>query len=184
MVCATSTLAAGVNLPVRRVIIKAPMVGRERLGKAQYLQMAGRAGRAGFDTKGDCITIIKAGEEERWFREMLKSDIPRCMSSLSSEESMGSFILDCVVLKLAENIEEIMTAVRYSLFYAQESPENIRKLVESSVKRLEEHYFITIEPLEQDVASGNFCCNYLKVFFWNFQKFYRPSELFTVIFSF
>lgn len=153
VVCATSTLAAGVNLPVRRVIIKAPMVGRERLGKAQYLQMAGRAGRAGFDTKGDCITIIKAGEEERWFREMLKSDIPRCMSSLSSEESMGSFILDCVVLKLAENIEEIMTAVRYSLFYAQESPENIRKLVESSVKRLEEHYFITIEPLEQDVAS-------------------------------
>ncbi|CAI2349043.1 unnamed protein product [Caenorhabditis sp. 36 PRJEB53466] len=153
VVCATSTLAAGVNLPVRRVIIKAPMVGRERLGKAQYLQMAGRAGRAGFDTKGDCITIVKPGEEERWFRAMLKSEIPRCMSSLSTKHAMSSFILDIVSLKVAKSSEEILTAVRYSLFAAQEAFEKIKELVDRSIKILEEQTFIEIDEIGAITAT-------------------------------
>lgn len=57
MVFATETLAAGINMPARTTIISSQSRRRDQgiqmLTHNELLQMAGRAGRRGYDTTGD-----------------------------------------------------------------------------------------------------------------------------------
>ena len=57
ILCATSTLSTGINLPAKAVIFKGPMIAKSLMDAAKYKQMSGRAGRTGFDAKGDSIMV-------------------------------------------------------------------------------------------------------------------------------
>ena len=55
---ATSTLAWGVNLPARRVVVAGVTRGPELVPSYDVLQMVGRAGRPAFDPQGDAYVLF------------------------------------------------------------------------------------------------------------------------------
>uniref|UniRef100_A0A183UYR7 Helicase C-terminal domain-containing protein n=1 Tax=Toxocara canis TaxID=6265 RepID=A0A183UYR7_TOXCA len=140
ILCSTSTLAAGVNLPARRVIIKSPMVGRQPLTKAQYLQMVGRAGRAGFDVRGDAVTIVHPGFEEATFREMLAGPLMECRSGLSDRSLLSAFLLDLISLKIADSLQDFDDILKKTLFGMQN--ENVQKEINECLADLTEKRMI------------------------------------------
>lgn len=77
VICATSTLAMGVNLPVHLVIVKGTRAwrgsgsGYQDLDAASLLQMIGRAGRPGFDTSGTALLMTDTNSKSRIERLIL-----------------------------------------------------------------------------------------------------------------
>jgi len=82
--CATSTLAVGVNLPAHLVVIKGTSAwrgsgnGYQEIEKSSLLQMIGRAGRPGYDSSGTAV-IMTDDQSEKKYKEI--------SSSLESVES-------------------------------------------------------------------------------------------------
>jgi len=70
--CATSTLAMGVNLPSHLVIIKGTSAyrgagnGHQDIDAGTLLQMIGRAGRPGFDTSGTAVIMTDSQSQRRY----------------------------------------------------------------------------------------------------------------------
>ena len=68
VICGTDTLGVGIKVPIRTVVITAltKFDGERmrRLTAREFHQIAGRAGRAGFDTEGDVIALAPEHEVE------------------------------------------------------------------------------------------------------------------------
>lgn len=78
---ATPTLAAGVNLPARRVIVEEEYFDTElsrriKLSTAEYKQRGGRAGRPGYDIVGEVFLIAKNKKDlEEFIEKYVLGDI-------------------------------------------------------------------------------------------------------------
>ncbi|KAM8939362.1 helicase POLQ-like [Pelodytes ibericus] len=121
LLACTSTLAAGVNLPARRVILRAPYVARDFLKRAQYKQMVGRAGRAGIDSAGESILIIQE-KDKLLVKDLVSQPLENCYSNLMHDNGKGfkSLLLSLIGLKIATTPEEIYKFICYTLFSVQQ----------------------------------------------------------------
>uniref|UniRef100_A0A8D2DKY4 Helicase, POLQ like n=1 Tax=Sciurus vulgaris TaxID=55149 RepID=A0A8D2DKY4_SCIVU len=117
----TSTLAAGVNLPARRVILRAPYVAKEFLKRNQYKQMIGRAGRAGIDSTGESILILQEKDKQQVL-ELISRPLENCYSHLVQEFTKGiqTLFLSLIGLKIATNLGDIYHFMNGTFFGVQQ----------------------------------------------------------------
>lgn len=92
VVCGTDTLGVGINVPIRTVLltslVKYDGVRMRHLSAREFHQIAGRAGRAGFDTVGEVIVLApehvienrraleKAGDDPRKLKKIVRKQAP------------------------------------------------------------------------------------------------------------
>ncbi|CAB3241306.1 unnamed protein product [Arctia plantaginis] len=121
VLCCTSTLAAGVNLPARRVIVRAPFVGTALLSLGAYRQMAGRAGRAGVCSTGESIIICDA---RSWLQlsDVLRGGLAPARSVLRG--GLHSLLLSAVALGLATSVQKLRELLQCTLLAITENDEN------------------------------------------------------------
>ncbi|XP_064917928.1 helicase POLQ-like isoform X2 [Columba livia] len=121
LLACTATLAAGVNLPARRVILRAPYVASDFLKKNQYKQMIGRAGRAGIDDAGESILIVQE-KDRHLVQDLVSSPLENCYSNLLLEltKGMQSLLLSLVGLKIAVTHEEVSNFMCSTLLGVQQ----------------------------------------------------------------
>uniref|UniRef100_A0A8C2XPP0 Helicase, POLQ like n=1 Tax=Cyclopterus lumpus TaxID=8103 RepID=A0A8C2XPP0_CYCLU len=99
----TSTLAAGINLPARRVILRSPFVAADFLKRSQYKQMVGRAGRAGIDSTGESVLILQDKDRDM-AKTLVCAPMENCVSNLLLDDGKGllSLILSLVGLNVLD----------------------------------------------------------------------------------
>lgn len=136
VLAATSTLAAGVNLPARRVIFRQPRIGRDFIDGTRYRQMSGRAGRTGIDAKGESVLICRPEDVKR-IKSLLNDSCPPLQSCLSEDKNgMTHAILEVVAGGMVQTANDIHRYVMCTLLNSMKPFEDVVKSAQDSLKWL------------------------------------------------
>jgi replicative superfamily II helicase len=135
---ATCSLAAGINLPARRVIMHGARMGREMVGPAMLRQMRGRAGRKGKDEVGESyVCCAKADLEE--VAALLEAHLPPVVSSLTPEKrGLKRALLEVIATRLATSPESANDYIQRTLLYQTMDHQELEAMVETTIQELQD----------------------------------------------
>jgi helicase len=162
VIVATPTLAAGVNVPAFRVIIRDlyRFEGHmKEIPMLEYLQMAGRAGRPDFhDDYGEAVTIAKSESDAAWVEERYWNGEPEPIySKLASLPALRTAVLSLYASRFVRSRAELIDFFSKTFFAYQYR--NIDKLTEKLAdveEQLEEWGFLLKEnatPLGRRISQ-------------------------------
>ena len=150
--CATPTLAAGVNLPAKRVIIRdltrwdSSFQSNQPLPVLEIQQMLGRAGRPGFDVDGEGVLIAKNSEQKAQIIETyFEGETEPVLSRLGSEPALRTHLLSLISSGTISTTEEMHSFLKKTLFGAQGELWRTQHRINKVLNFLEEEGLIEIE---------------------------------------
>lgn len=121
-IVATPTLAAGINLPARRVIIRdtnryESNAGNSPIPVMEIKQMSGRAGRPGYDPYGEAVLIAKNDRDyDHLMEDYVDHETERLTSKLFNERVLRSHILGIIATGDADSEEGVVDFLRETFF--------------------------------------------------------------------
>ena len=157
VICGTDTLGVGINVPIRTVLLTALTkfdgTRMRQLSAREFHQIAGRAGRAGYDTAGTVVAqapeheaenarlVAKAGDDLKKIRKIVRKKAPEgfvSWSAVSFERMQSaepepltshmqvshSMILNVIARASGSSTETAFTAMRDLIFDSHETWNN------------------------------------------------------------
>ncbi|WP_455447979.1 ATP-dependent DNA helicase [Natrinema thermotolerans] len=162
VISATPTLAAGVNTPARRVIVRdwrrfdPSAGGMSPLDVLEVHQMMGRAGRPGLDPYGEAVLLAKSHDEsQELFDRYIWADPEPVRSKLAAEPALRTHVLATIASGFARTREGLLEFLEATL-YASQSDEagRLETVTDTVLEFLESNDFIEREARSASESSS------------------------------
>jgi helicase len=157
---ATPTLAFGVNLPARTVVIQdyrryEAGYGYYPISVLEYKQMAGRAGRPKYDKTGEAILIAKTNDEADYLIESYVLARPeRIWSRLAVERILRSHVLATIAADFAHTENGIYEFFGKTFYAYQYDTQAIKGIISKILKYLYDEDMI--EAMGENINATKF----------------------------
>ena len=160
VISSTPTLAAGLNLPARRVIVRDYLrfsagEGMLPIPVREYRQMAGRAGRPRLDPYGEAVLIAKSEEMvDELFDYYIEAEAEDVRSRCADEAVLCTHILSLIATGFTRETGEVLRFMDGTFYaYQGESPRALSRAIDRVLEFLREAEMITevgewLEPTE------------------------------------
>jgi len=153
IICATPTLAYGLNLPAFRVIVRdlkrfSSPRGMVWIPVLEFQQFCGRAGRPDFnDTYGEAICLAETeSEKEQIFENYIQGETEDILSKLAVEPVLRTYVLSLIATSFV-NTKKSLFEFFSKTFYAHQfgNIKELEKIIDKILKKLEEWEFIIVD---------------------------------------
>ena len=155
VIASTPTLAAGLNLPARRVLIKSYRryeygSGMVPIPVIEYRQMAGRAGRPGLDPYGESFLIAKNDAEVLELMEhYIKGSPEEIWSKLASESALRTHMLSTITAGFAKTEQGLKEFIATTFYAHQQDPWHLDVTLEKVLA------FLADNDMIEDSSEGD-----------------------------
>ncbi|WP_436976882.1 DEAD/DEAH box helicase [Senegalimassilia anaerobia] len=162
VICGTDTLGVGINVPIHTVVLTqlTKFDGRKmrRLRSREFHQIAGRAGRSGFDTEGVVIAEAPEHEIENHKAEVKAAGDPKKLKKIKKKRPPENFVNwnEDTFNKLIESVPEQLTPrmrITHSMVLAEvdqggNARARVDQLIEDSLQPAEEKVKLHVRAAE------------------------------------